>query len=83
MSMNVPRMKLKDYFAILNNLLVLIPAMTALATKQLLIPAAAALHILHGDQRLSFHMVNLVWAWKRIDPSGIAKSTLVFLDLQL
>jgi hypothetical protein len=34
--------------------------MTARATEQLLIPTAAALDISHGDQRLSFHRVNLV-----------------------
>jgi hypothetical protein len=60
MSMNVPRMKLENYFVILHNLFVFIPAMTALATEQLLIPTAAALHISHGDQRLSFHTVDLV-----------------------
>jgi hypothetical protein len=60
MSMNVPRMKLENYFAIHHNLFVFIAAMTALATEQLLIPTAAALHIAHGDQRLSFHTVDLV-----------------------
>ena len=60
MAMNVPGMKLEDYFAILHNLFVFVAAMTALATKQLLVPAAAALHVAHGDQRLSFHIIGLV-----------------------
>jgi hypothetical protein len=59
MPMNVPCMKLENYLAILHDLFVFIPAMTALATKQLLIPMAAELHIFHGDERLSFHTVNL------------------------
>jgi hypothetical protein len=58
MSMNVPRVQLENYFAILHNLFVFIAAMTALATQQLLVPTAAALHIAHGDQRLSFHDVT-------------------------
>jgi hypothetical protein len=60
MAMNVPGVKLENYFAIFHNLLVFIPAVTALATKQLLVPTAAALHISHGDQRLSFHTVTLL-----------------------
>lgn len=59
-AMNVPGMKLEDYFAILHNLFVFVAAMAALATKQLLVPTATAFHIAHGDQRLSFHMVDLV-----------------------
>jgi hypothetical protein len=55
MPMNVPGVKLEDYFAVLDNLFVFIAAMTAPATKQLSVPTAAALHIAHGDQRLSFH----------------------------
>jgi hypothetical protein len=60
MAMNVPGMKLEDHFAILHNLFVFVAAMTALAPKQLLVPAAAALYIAHGDQRLSFHIIGLV-----------------------
>src|ERR1043166_2292883 len=45
MPVNVPGVKLKNEFAVLHNLFVFIPAMTALATKQLLVPAAAAFHI--------------------------------------
>jgi hypothetical protein len=59
MTMNIPRMKLENYFTILHDLFVFISAMTALATKQLLVPTAAALHMAHGNQRLSFHTVNL------------------------
>jgi hypothetical protein len=59
MIMNVPRMKLENDFAILHDLLVFISAMAALATKHLLVPAATALHILYGNQRLGFHTVNL------------------------
>jgi hypothetical protein len=55
MAMNVPGVKLENDFAVLDDLLVFIAAMTALATEQLLVPTAAALHIAHGDQRLSFH----------------------------
>jgi hypothetical protein len=59
MLMDVPRMKLENYFAILHNLFVFIPAMPALATKQLLVPTAAAFHVFYGNQGLSFHTVNL------------------------
>jgi hypothetical protein len=55
MAMDVPGVKLKNDFAVLDNLFVFIAAMAALAAKQLLVPAAAALHIAHRDQRLSFH----------------------------
>jgi hypothetical protein len=55
MVMNVPRVKLKNHLAVAHNLLVFGPAVTALATKQLLVPPAAAFHVAHGDQRLGFH----------------------------
>jgi hypothetical protein len=58
MVMNVPGVKLKNDFAVLDNLFVFIAAVTALATEQLLVPAAAAFHIAHGDQGLSFHDVT-------------------------
>jgi hypothetical protein len=55
MVMNVPGVKLENHLAVLHNLFVFIAAMAALATEQLLVPAAAVLDIAHGDQRLSFH----------------------------
>jgi hypothetical protein len=55
MPMNVPGVKLENHFAILDDLFVFIAAMTALAAKQLPVPMAAALHVTHGDQRLSLH----------------------------
>src|SRR4051794_26255928 len=55
MAVNVPGVKLENDFAVLDDLFVFISAMAALATKQLLVPTAAALHFAHGNQRLSFH----------------------------
>ncbi len=62
MPVNVPGVKLENELAVLHNLLVFIAAMTALATQQLLVPAAAVFHIAHGDQGLSFHWINPVLA---------------------
>lgn len=47
--------ELKQQLPIFHESFVVWPAMTALTTEQLLIPAAARFHIPHGNQRLNAH----------------------------
>ena len=55
MSVNVPGVKLENYFAVPHNLLIFIPAMTALTAEQLLVPTTARFDIAHDDEWLRSH----------------------------
>jgi hypothetical protein len=70
MPMCVPRMKLQNNLAVRHYLFVLATAVSTLATEYLLVPTAAALNILHSNQRLSFHDVLLKFRGRMLPGSS-------------
>ena len=55
MIVDVPTVQLKNEFAVLHDLLVLVVAVATWATQQLLVPSTTAFDIPHRDEGLSFH----------------------------